>query len=141
MYQGLNILAYIYYRLLTTLCQLSSHTDDEHMCSARVHACGKVSFSKSIATGSKPLQPCELRNIPLPTRPGRYSCTGTCSIPRQVTPKNNTMHTQLQISDEEHDKHTCDNRMCPMQCQLCKRLCSNADHLHGLKKGELHLCE
>ena len=28
-----------------------------------------------------------------------------------------------------------------MSCQLCKRLCSSTDHLHGLKKDELHLCE
>ena len=27
-----------------------------------------------------------------------------------------------------------------MSCQLCKRLCSNPDHLHGLENGAVHLC-
>jgi hypothetical protein len=30
--------------------------------------------------------------------------------------------------------------MCPMSCQLCKRLCANPDHLHGLQAGAVHLC-
>ena len=40
---------------------------------------------------------------------------------------------------EEHTIHACENRLCPITCQLCKRLC-NGDHLHGLSLGENHLC-
>jgi len=53
-----------------------------------------------------------------------YSCTGSCRIP----------------SDEDHEQHLCDARLCPVSCQLCKRLCANQDHLHGLIPGAVHLC-
>jgi hypothetical protein len=43
-------------------------------------------------------------------------------------------------SDEDHDVHICSNRSCPITCQLCKRLCSNTDHLHGLDDSDHHLC-
>lgn len=43
-------------------------------------------------------------------------------------------------SDEIHEEHTCDIRMCPLTCELCKRLCVNDDHLHGLDDSALHLC-
>jgi len=54
MHQGLSTITHAYYRLLTTLYQLSSHEDDEHMCSAQVHACGEVSYSTPITAGSEP---------------------------------------------------------------------------------------
>ena len=38
-----------------------------------------------------------------------------------------------------HTVHACENRLCPISCQLCKRLCSG-DHLHGLSAGVNHLC-
>lgn len=34
----------------------------------------------------------------------------------------------------------CDARLCPVPCQLCKRLCANQDHLHGLEEDAIHLC-
>src|SRR6266404_2343981 len=40
---------------------------------------------------------------------------------------------------EEHTIHACEHRLCPISCQLCKRLCSG-DHLHGLTHDENHLC-
>jgi hypothetical protein len=40
---------------------------------------------------------------------------------------------------EEHTVHACEHRLCPITCQLCKRLC-NGDHLHGLSRGENHIC-
>ena len=54
-----------------------------------------------------------------------------------------TKHWQLWHSNEVHDQHICNKQICPIPCQLtcCKQLCSNTDHLHGLKKGELHLCK
>jgi hypothetical protein len=42
--------------------------------------------------------------------------------------------------DEDHEQHVCDDRLCPIPCQLCKRLCANQDHLHGLQMGAIHLC-
>jgi hypothetical protein len=30
--------------------------------------------------------------------------------------------------------------MCPFECELCKRLCANPDHLHGLEPDAVHLC-
>ncbi|KAF8428935.1 hypothetical protein L210DRAFT_3623712 [Boletus edulis BED1] len=53
-----------------------------------------------------------------------YSCPGTCRIP----------------SDTDHVLHQCDARFCSIQCQLCKRLCADQDHMHGLDPGEIHLC-
>ena len=35
--------------------------------------------------------------------------------------------------------HACEHRLCPVSCQLCKRLCSG-EHLHGLDPDEYHLC-
>lgn len=43
-------------------------------------------------------------------------------------------------SDEGHEQHWCDARLCPVTCQLCKRLCANQDHFHGLTSGAIHLC-
>jgi hypothetical protein len=43
-------------------------------------------------------------------------------------------------SEEDHSHHTCDARQCPFPCELCKRLCSHTDHLHGLELGAVHLC-
>ena len=40
---------------------------------------------------------------------------------------------------EEHTVHACEHRLCPITCELCKRLCSG-DHLHGLSRGENHIC-
>jgi hypothetical protein len=42
-------------------------------------------------------------------------------------------------TNEEHTIHACENRLCPISCQLCKRLC-NSNHMHGLYRGEKHLC-
>ncbi|KAI0062821.1 hypothetical protein BV25DRAFT_1885018 [Artomyces pyxidatus] len=85
------------------------HPDAEHTCSAPVHMCG---------------EPCALRRVKMPN--GRlYTCPDTCRKPRQV----------LVV----HSDHACDSRLCPVSCQLCKRLCTRG-HLHGLTAGEDHLC-
>ncbi|EIW81351.1 hypothetical protein CONPUDRAFT_82336 [Coniophora puteana RWD-64-598 SS2] len=68
-------------------------------------------------------KPCDLEGIGLPDG-SAYSCPGTCSV----------------SSDREHTQHRCETRMCPISCLLCKRLCSHADHLHGLHRGAIHLC-
>jgi hypothetical protein len=43
------------------------------------------------------------------------------------------------LRNEDHTVHACENRLCPVSCQLCKRLCSG-DHLHGLVLDQSHLC-
>ncbi|KAI0302897.1 hypothetical protein B0F90DRAFT_1935607 [Multifurca ochricompacta] len=67
-------------------------------------------------------EPCALKGMRLPG--GRtYSCPETCSIP----------------SDQDHETHSCDTRLCPATCDLCKRLCVQP-HLHGLAPDMHHLC-
>ncbi|KAI6101021.1 hypothetical protein EDD16DRAFT_1844403 [Pisolithus croceorrhizus] len=90
--------------------------DDEHLCAASVHACGKA---------SSPLWscPCSLSGFKLADG-SDYSCPGFCRIP----------------SDVDHFRHECEARLCSVTCQLCKRLCSDQDHMHGLEDGAVHLC-
>jgi hypothetical protein len=52
-------------------------------------------------------------------------------------PTDNSVITPLR--NEEHLVHACEHRLCPVSCQLCKRLCSG-DHLHGLVPDQSHLC-
>ena len=42
-------------------------------------------------------------------------------------------------SEQEHASHSCDTRLCPVACELCKRLCDQP-HLHGLIPSAHHLC-
>ncbi|KAH8979281.1 hypothetical protein EDB92DRAFT_1980226 [Lactarius akahatsu] len=67
-------------------------------------------------------EPCALRNIQL-LGGKTFSCQESCSIP----------------SEQEHESHCCDIRLCPVTCKLCKRLCDQP-HLHGLTPGAHHLC-
>ncbi|CAE6486842.1 unnamed protein product [Rhizoctonia solani] len=84
--------------------------EDEHLCSARVHLCGKS---------------CDLRDVMQGNHRGLYDCPGTCN----------------KLWDEPHESHVCDNSMvCPMECTLCRRLCSSTDHLHGLNPDAVHVC-
>ncbi|KAJ7583106.1 hypothetical protein C8J56DRAFT_1054841 [Mycena floridula] len=103
----------------------ATHVDDEHLCSAEVHACGEVIAFKTHLSfyGDVCLQPCELKEVPLNDNM-TYSCPGSYLIPSHI----------------EHTQHGCDNLQCPFSCNLCKRLCSNQDHLHGLKDDAIHLC-
>jgi len=67
-------------------------------------------------------EPCALRGMKLPD--GKiYSCPERCSI----------------SSDQDHETHSCDTRLCPSTCELCRRLCDEP-HLHGLSRGMHHLC-
>ncbi|KAH7337761.1 hypothetical protein B0J17DRAFT_664159 [Rhizoctonia solani] len=84
--------------------------EGEHLCSTWVHLCGK---------------PCDLRDVRQGNRGELYNCTGTCN----------------KLWDEPHEFHVCKRSMdCPMECTLCRRLCSSTDHLHGLKADAVHLC-
>ncbi|KAI9571051.1 hypothetical protein HD554DRAFT_2017581 [Boletus coccyginus] len=68
-------------------------------------------------------RPCDLSDVHL-VGGSVYSCPGTCRIP----------------SDVDHPLHQCDTRFCSVPCRLCKRLCVDQDHMHGLDSSAIHLC-
>ncbi|KAL5492779.1 hypothetical protein ACEPAI_4226 [Sanghuangporus weigelae] len=125
-------------------CSLSAGHEGPHMCDPAAHLCGyrcdlneregcvgsctKVASHPEaghICSARRHLcgEPCELRDVSVPGgKP--YSCQGTCSA----------------AWDEEHDSHVCGATSCPVTCQLCKRLCAAANHLHGLHADAVHLC-
>ncbi|KAF8270132.1 hypothetical protein EI94DRAFT_1572312 [Lactarius quietus] len=124
-----------------TCGQIAGHKGD-HVCHVDVHLCGKpckLSGKQGCADECvKPIQhegdhicsapvhmcgqPCDLIDLELPDG-NSFTCPGKCRVP--IT--------------EEHKVHECENRLCPISCQLCKRLCSG-NHLHGLSDDENHLC-
>ncbi|KAG1720811.1 hypothetical protein EDB19DRAFT_1646869 [Suillus lakei] len=128
----------------TKACTMSAGHPGNHICVVNAHLCGQAcklsgrqgcldECTKVIghaeddhlcaATVHACGQPCDLSKLRLgdgSTPP----CRGTCGIP----------------SDVDHDHHRCDARLCSFPCQLCKRLCANTDHLHGLGDGAIHLC-
>ncbi|KAF8548836.1 hypothetical protein OG21DRAFT_1448641 [Imleria badia] len=125
-------------------CTMSAGHAGKHICVANQHLCGKAcKFSgrqgcqdvcaKVIDHTDKghlcaaPVhacgKSCDLSDVQL-VDGSLYSCPGTCGIP----------------SDVDHALHQCDSRFCSVQCQLCKRLCADQDHMHGLDSGAIHLC-
>ncbi|OCH90958.1 hypothetical protein OBBRIDRAFT_792770 [Obba rivulosa] len=125
-------------------CGLSAGHPGRHVCDVTAHLCGKAcrlddkpgclrGCSKVVdhadsehmcsATVHECGEPCSLVNVRLHNgRP--FTCLERCRIP----------------SHEPHDLHVCAHRECPIQCQLCKRLCSCPYHLHALQEGAVHLC-
>ncbi|KAF8548217.1 hypothetical protein OG21DRAFT_1449416 [Imleria badia] len=125
-------------------CTMSAGHAGKHICVANQHLCGKTcKFSgrqgcqdvcakviDHIDKGHLCAAPvhacgksCDLSDVQL-VDGSLYSCPGTCGIP----------------SDVDHALHQCDSRFCSVQCQLCKRLCADQDHMHGLESGAIHLC-
>ncbi|KAH7907394.1 hypothetical protein BJ138DRAFT_1014577, partial [Hygrophoropsis aurantiaca] len=127
------------------LCSMSAGHPGAHICVTSAHLCGEPCMhagkrgcldecSKVIGHTDEEDhlcaasihacgEPCALSNVELAS--GEiYSCPGTCRMP----------------SDVYHSHHQCDARLCDISCQLCKRLCSNEDHVHGLDAGAVHLC-
>ncbi|KAF8550994.1 hypothetical protein OG21DRAFT_1543721 [Imleria badia] len=125
-------------------CTMSAGHAGKHICVANQHLCGKVcTFSgrhrcQDICTKvinhideghlcAAPVhacgKPCDLSNVQLVDR-SMYSCPGTCRMP----------------SDIDHALHQCNAQFCSIRCQLCKRLCANQDHMHGLNSDAIHLC-
>ncbi|EUC60520.1 cytochrome P450 family protein, putative [Rhizoctonia solani AG-3 Rhs1AP] len=125
-------------------CGLPAGHEGRHMCDVKAHSCGlecHLSSKGGCAQSCiKPLdhegehtcsarvhicgKPCDLRNVRQGINGGVYSCPGTCTS----------------LWDESHERHACDNRACPIECVLCRRLCCNTDHFHGLVPGDVHLC-
>ncbi|KAI1789535.1 hypothetical protein LXA43DRAFT_892776, partial [Ganoderma leucocontextum] len=125
-------------------CGLPAGHPGNHLCDVNAHLCGqpcKLMGKKgcqdacvktvdhgdgdhmcSAATHECGM-PCSLAGVRLFNGP-TFSCDGQCRI----------------SSDIPHTEHHCDNTQCPIDCQLCKRLCSEHDHLHGLESDAVHLC-
>ncbi|KAF8607193.1 hypothetical protein BDV93DRAFT_303052 [Ceratobasidium sp. AG-I] len=125
-------------------CGLPAGHSGRHMCNVKAHSCGEVCHLSSMGGCAQscvqPLchegkhlcsarshlcgKPCDLRNVNHGS--GKfYSCTGTCNAPW----------------NESHERHACDNaRACPIECTLCRRLCCDTDHFHGLNPDSIHLC-
>ncbi|KAH9023069.1 hypothetical protein EDB83DRAFT_1992577 [Lactarius deliciosus] len=126
----------------TKLCGLAAGHPGKHVCAVKAHLCGgpckllgKRGCLKDCtkATGHAKEhmcsalvhmcgEPCALKDIVLVGRKA-FSCHESCSIP----------------SNQEHESHSCEARLCPATCELCKRLCGQP-HLHGLIPGTHHLC-
>ncbi|KAL6309202.1 hypothetical protein BKA93DRAFT_724346 [Sparassis latifolia] len=124
-------------------CTMSAGHPGKHICVVNAHLCGepcKLTGKRGCLEDCTKVvghsddhhcaasvhmcgKPCGLSDIVLADG-AKYTCPGTCSIP----------------CDIDHDQHVCDARMCPVACQLCKRLCANTDHLHGLQHRAIHLC-
>ncbi|KAK0217807.1 hypothetical protein IW262DRAFT_1560097, partial [Armillaria fumosa] len=101
-------------------CQLSGKIGCLGECTKMVdHQDDHMCSARNHACG----QPCQLENVRA-NNGQSFSCKGKCVMP----------------SSEAHEIHVCDNRMCPIPCELCKRLCSDANHLHGLDVQAIHLC-
>ncbi|KAF8607202.1 hypothetical protein BDV93DRAFT_467878 [Ceratobasidium sp. AG-I] len=94
----------------TRSCAKAIDHQEDHLCSARLHFCGK---------------PCDLQNAQQFGQGFTYSCPGVCQMPW----------------DEPHKRHACTtSNACPIECQLCRRLCCSNDHFHGLDPDSVHLC-
>ncbi|KAJ7231899.1 hypothetical protein B0H12DRAFT_204922 [Mycena haematopus] len=125
------------------MCGLPAGHAGRHICAVDIHLCGEPCQLKDkqgclggcmkisghtddthmcSARLHKCGEPCGLKELRVSGKP--YSCPRTCVI----------------SSDEAHTQHVCDTSACPLSCELCQRLCSDTDHLHGLQAGAIHLC-
>ncbi|KAK7025067.1 VWFA domain-containing protein [Favolaschia claudopus] len=125
-------------------CGYSAGHSGKHICIVGVHLCGepctledkngcmKKCTKVAKHSGAEHMcdarvhacgAPCSLRGLKMDSGE-TYTCPQTCVVP----------------SHELHERHACNVVSCPMTCQLCKRLCANSDHLHGLDSNARHLC-
>ncbi|KAL4063347.1 hypothetical protein J3A83DRAFT_4404551 [Scleroderma citrinum] len=124
-------------------CSMPAGHKAQHICVVNAHLCGKAckfegrlgclqECTKVVGHVDEHLcaasihacgKSCSLSDVKL-VDGSVYSCPGSCRIPSDVT----------------HHRHECEARVCSVTCQLCKRICSNQDHMHGLKDAEVHLC-
>jgi hypothetical protein len=124
-------------------CSASAGHPGKHICVVNAHLCGEPckllgkrgcleectkvighSEDEHICSALVHMcgKPCALSEIKLPG--GKtYSCPERCTIP----------------SDQDHETHSCDMRLCPAACELCTRLCDKP-HLHGVDHRAHHLC-
>ncbi|KAL4067444.1 hypothetical protein V8B97DRAFT_1873723 [Scleroderma yunnanense] len=124
-------------------CSMPAGHVVQHTCVVKTHLCGKVckfkgkfgclhECIKDIGHVGEHLcaasvhacgKPCNLSGVKLADG-SEFSCPGSCRIPIDVA----------------HLQHECETSVCTIACQLCKRICSKQDHMHGLEDGEAHLC-
>ncbi|KAJ7698920.1 hypothetical protein B0H17DRAFT_1049693 [Mycena rosella] len=125
------------------MCGLPAGHGGRHICAIDIHMCGEPCALKDkrgclgscmkvarhadgdhmcSARLHKCGEPCNLKNLKVSGK--SYSCPRLCAI----------------ASDEVHTEHVCDASACPLSCELCNRLCSEVDHLHGLQSNAIHLC-
>ncbi|KAI6035781.1 hypothetical protein EDC04DRAFT_2571420 [Pisolithus marmoratus] len=125
-------------------CSIAAGHAGKHICVVNAHLCGKpckfdgrfgcLHECTKVVVGHSDEhlcaasvhacgKPCSLSGLKLADG-SEYSCPGFCRIP----------------SDFDHTRHECEARLCSVTCQLCKRLCSDQDHLHGLEVWAVHLC-
>ncbi|KAI0774120.1 hypothetical protein C8Q74DRAFT_810377 [Fomes fomentarius] len=125
-------------------CSLQAGHPGPHLCDVSAHLCGKpckLSDKRGCQEACVKMidhndeehlcaaqvhecgMPCSLSGVQL--RNGQvFSCQQPCGIASHIL----------------HSEHHCESRQCPIGCQLCKRLCSEHDHLHGLDPDAVHLC-
>ncbi|KAF5362168.1 hypothetical protein D9756_002245 [Leucocoprinus leucothites] len=114
------------------ICQSRAGHDGPHICVVDFHLCGAPCIHRD-------KKGCQQDCTQMARHEGDHICSArkhACGKPcaLAVVLLNRTVH------DEPHEQHVCDNRMCPMTCELCKRLCGNTDHLHALDDSSVHLC-
>ncbi|KAI9511011.1 hypothetical protein F5148DRAFT_1274479 [Russula earlei] len=98
------------------ICGTSAGHPGKHVCAVTAHLCG---------------EPCKLS--------GRRGCLEDCTkVPRHAD-DDHMCSALVHMCGEDHKTHSCDTRLCPSTCELCKRLCDES-HLHGLTSGAHHLC-
>lgn len=125
--------------------KIFGHTDTNHACPAPEHECGMV---RLICSCSHPILTCA--NSPANSSTSVSTMEVHSAVRKFVadqgmdgTLSKYDIHEAGAIYDSEspHDDHTCNQQSCPLQCQLCRRLCSDGDHLHALRPGlAVHLC-
>ncbi|KAJ7289087.1 hypothetical protein C8J57DRAFT_1459186 [Mycena rebaudengoi] len=122
-------------------CGLPGGHAGRHICAVDIHLCGEP-------CGLKDKQGCLGNCMKIAGHPDTdymcsarlHKCGEACDLKNVGTEKYSCLRACTIPWDEPHRHHVCDTSACPMVCQLCKRLCSDPDHLHGLQTGSVHLC-
>ncbi|KAM5540363.1 hypothetical protein V8D89_005821 [Ganoderma adspersum] len=128
----------------TEPCGLPAGHPGTHLCDVTAHLCGQ----RCKLVGQKGCQAACVKMVD--HEDGDHMCSASthecgmrCSLTSVRLSDGRTFSCDGQCrisSDVPHSDHRCDNTQCPIDCQLCKRLCSDHDHLHGLQSGAAHLC-
>ncbi|TFK74975.1 hypothetical protein BDN72DRAFT_832681 [Pluteus cervinus] len=126
----------------TKTCNFRAGHDGPHICKVEDHLCGEpcilaerpgcLNECTQVAGHDGDDHRCSARvhgcgkpcGLRIMIKGNQFICPDTCS----------------ESSDRKHTVHACEARMCPVPCSLCKRLCTNLDHLHGLQANAVHLC-
>ncbi|KDQ16740.1 hypothetical protein BOTBODRAFT_53828 [Botryobasidium botryosum FD-172 SS1] len=126
--------------LLYSCCLGAGHAG-RHSCDTSSHSCGQIC---DLHDAGGCMQTCSL---PADHLGDEHRCSArlhTCNRPCDLNDPQKSLLCEghcVTEWDEPHTQHVCEDKLsCPIQCQLCKRLCAQRDHLHGLVSGSVHLC-